>query len=45
MIDTAIACHTPMTELMAMTIRRFRDIRGALKSYQNKVQQAREQES
>ena len=44
MIDTAIACHTPIDTLMGMTIRRFLDIRRALKRYQEKVMQAREQE-
>lgn len=42
MIDTAIACHTPVDTLMGMTIKRFLSIRRALTRYQEKVRQARE---
>lgn len=44
MIDTAIACHTPIDALMQMSVRRFTDIRGALRMYRDRIRQEREEE-
>lgn len=42
MIDTSIACHTPLNALMDMEVHRFMDIRTALREYQQRAKRERE---
>ena len=44
MIDTSIACHTPLNVLMDMPLYRFMDVRMALREYQQRVKREREAE-